>query len=838
MRYLVVTRGPQGAGKSTFLREQGLEAYCISPDALRLLYGAPVLTSSGELGIAQDQNARVWKMVFRLLEERMERGELLVVDATHPSSGHFATYQRLCARFGYALACMDFSTMPLERVLRQNAARDPIRRVGEAVIRKTHADCLDGGVPDGVHHIVWREDGAHGAELTAWLDQPVLDLSAYRRVHHIGDLQGCLTPLLAYLDGPLAPDEAYLFVGDLCDRGDENAEVVRWFLDHGLADNVLVHWGNHEEHLARWSRGLPAVSREFAAHTEPQLRAGGLVPEDLVPLIARLRECTAYTYGTERVFVCHAGLSTVPATLAGVSSRQYRKGTGFFSDPVGDQFSRHAPAGWTQVHGHRNHGHRPIRSASRCFNLEDGVEYGGNLRAVVLDAEGWHPVAVRNRTFRNFRHRLGDRIIPFKSELPSWLSAESPDVPTLSSEGLQELRAHPLVYEKQSAFAPHVSAFHFTRDAFFDRKWDALNVRARGLFVATQTRTIVARSYDKFFNVGERPETQHDALAESLVFPVTAYLKDNGYLGILGYDRTTDALFWSSKTTPDSEFAGWFREIGERTLGPSGCERVRRYLRDTHSSMVFEVIDPVRDPHIIAYEEAHLVLLDVVHRAERFETLAYDKLVRLGQSLGLRVKERAMSFSSWPALAGWMKAANHPDWTYRGRPVEGFVLVDDAGFHVKLKLDFYAFWKRMRSLKDRVRKTRGTQTPLARDVSDPRVRAFYDWLVLQPDAVLGEDIAAVRHAYLSGEMPEVQYVPPRETPVPSSLGRMLDSLVAKPEGYAIKPATADRVLAACLEDDEKMELLAACSARIRIVVAATPGPERDEVAERLVVDID
>ena len=42
------------------------------------------------------------------------------------------------------------------------------------------------------------------------------------------------------------------------------------------------------------------------------------------------------------------------------------------------------------------------------------------------------------------------------------------------------------------------------------------------------------RSYNKFFNLGERPETELDNLANTLSFPVEIRTKENGYLSILG----------------------------------------------------------------------------------------------------------------------------------------------------------------------------------------------------------------------------------------------------------------------------------------------------------------
>jgi hypothetical protein len=122
-----------------------------------------------------------------------------------------------------------------------------------------------------------RQDGSRQAH-------DLRDLSDYRAVVHVGDLQGCRT----VLDRPgfplangLRDDVFYVFAGDLVDRGIENGDVLRWWLDHAAGrSNVTLLWGNHEDHLHRWSRGMAPVSQEFAARTLPQLEAAGIRPEE------------------------------------------------------------------------------------------------------------------------------------------------------------------------------------------------------------------------------------------------------------------------------------------------------------------------------------------------------------------------------------------------------------------------------------------------------------------------------------------------------------------------------------------------------------------------------
>src|SRR3546814_7740635 len=66
-----------------------------------------------------------------------------------------------------------------------------------------------------------------------------------------------------------------------------------------------------------------------------------------------------------------------------------------------------------------------------------------------------------------------------------------------------------------------------------------LTTVARGLFIDNIDNTIVARSYEKFFNHGEKTETSDDALQSSLAFPVEGFDKANGFLCITGYSERT-----------------------------------------------------------------------------------------------------------------------------------------------------------------------------------------------------------------------------------------------------------------------------------------------------------
>jgi predicted kinase len=848
MRRLLITRGAPGAGKTTLAHQLGLAHHVLSADRLRELIASPELSPTGGWGLSQNHDRQVWSWLRELLDARMARGELIVVDATHPHPTDLTRYVELAHQHRYQLLCVDFSAVPLERCLASNTQRPEPFVVPEAAVRRIHAACLEHAPPADLPRIDWQADGTHVEAVRAFLSVPVRDLSAYDRVLHIGDLQGCASVLTGrggWLEHGLRDDTFYVFVGDFCDRGPDNAGVLRALEGWLPRDNVAALWGNHEDHLHRMSRGLVVHDPEFTGFTQPQLVEAGFDAARLDALLDRLVQAFPYRWRGQHVLVTHAGLPTVPARLVDVSARQLAHGPGHYNDPVDARFARAAPradsgAPWVQVHGHRNPDLLPVGASTTSFNLEGHVEHGGHLRGLLLDEHGWTPLERRNLDFVPLQQRLAERRSLDLTPVPAW--AREPVTSTqIPVDELAAAIDHPLVKVREQRDHPSVVSVNFTRDAFLSATWDEVTLRARGLFIDIETCEIVARSYDKFFNVGERPETRLDALVKRLQWPVKVYVKENGYLGILGYDRRRDALLWASKSSLDSEFATWFQTIVSGQLGPAGLERVLRTLRDTHSSMVFEVIEPRQDPHLIAYDRPHAVLLDVIRRAPHYESLPYDQLVSLARRLKLTPKRFATLLPDAKALRGFVQATSGPDYTWSGAPIEGFVLEDAAGYQTKLKLDFYQFWKRMRSLKDRIRQVRGTARPLQRDVAEPRVHAFYIWCLDQPDEVLAQDIITLREAFLAddGTRPASPVAPEPPAPDTSGYERALAWVQANlAEGGRIKPTTATQLLQRAAAQDACLAVLQASGLAMTLVSAAPPGDARTEVGLRLELGLD
>ena len=231
----------------------------------------------------------------------------------------------------------------------------------------------------------------------------------------------------------------------------------------------------------------------------------------------------------------------------------------------------------------------------------------------------------------------------------------------------------------------------------------------------------------------------------NLKFPVTAYHKYNGFLGIAGYDSEQDKLFLASKSTETSWFAQWFKEILERKVDP---EKLKEYLASSNTSLVFEVIDPIRDPHIIEYPKQNIILLDSIERSLEYNKDSFDHLLHVGESFLLPVKERVAILKNWQDFYNFHEESMKEDFTLSGNPVEGFVYEDSAGFMVKSKLSYYKKWKTLRYYKEKLVNQRD-QTPIATGgLLDNEMTEFFFWMKKKPKEELSEkDIISLRREW-------------------------------------------------------------------------------------------
>ena len=311
MRSLVITRGAPGCGKSTFIKQHHLEQYTLSPDIIRTMCSSLELQPTGDFKISQNQNNEkvVWGILFKILEHRMDRGEFTVIDATCSKTADINKYKKLAQQYKYRIYMLDFTDIPLETCLAQNKMRPDYKQVPTEAIKKIYARFETQQIPSGVNLI--KRD-----ELDTLLEQPI-DLSSYSKIVFIGDVHGCYDTLMQYPDfkESLKDDVEYIFLGDLIDRGDQNAEVLEFIASIKDKPNVCLLEGNHDKNLQYYGTDTPAKSKEFEQVTRKELIKKEFSKKTAREIYRKVRQFSHFTYNGLEILACHGGIPTLTTNL-------------------------------------------------------------------------------------------------------------------------------------------------------------------------------------------------------------------------------------------------------------------------------------------------------------------------------------------------------------------------------------------------------------------------------------------------------------------------------------------------------------------------------------------
>lgn len=701
MRVLLLLRGAPGCGKSTFIDNNGLRPFSLSADEIRLQCQSSQQNIYGSEEVSMNNEKDTWSILFKLLEIRMKHGEFTVIDATNSKTSEMNKYKEMADTYRYRMYCIDFTDLPIEECKRRNAGRIPLKQVPEDCIDKMYSRFRTQKIPSGIKVLKPEQLDE------IWMKK--FNMSNYEKIIHIGDVHGCYTALMEYFKNGFNDNYFYIFVGDIIDRGIENVEAVKFFIEAVKRKNVLVLEGNHERWLWIYAHDGIGQSKEFELFTKKQLEQSDIDKKEIRAFYRKLGQLAWYQYNDKEVVVTHGGIATLPENFTKLSTHQIIHGVGNYNDfeTIAETWMKTTPDNAYQIHGHRNTKHCETQIKDRVFNLEGKVEFGENLRIVELDKEGFHVVEIKNTVFKP----------------PVQVEQEKQLVTSDISDVVLNLRSNRFIQEKQFG---NISSFNFTREAFYDSVWNKQTIVARGLYINTNTMKVVARGYPKFFNINERPETKFDMLQHKLQFPITCYVKENGFLGLVSYNEETDDLFITTKSNPDGDYAVWLKEMVYNKISAENIEKLKTICREQNVTFVFECVDMIHDPHIIEYPESELFLLSIIRNEINFTQYNYEDVINIGNDLGIKVKEKAAEIANWSDFYDWYNEVLENDYEYNGRIIEGFVIEDSAGFMTKLKLTYYHFWKFMRGLahetlrRGYTQKTSALTTPLAND--------FYGWL--------------------------------------------------------------------------------------------------------------
>ncbi len=132
---LVLLVGPAGAGKSTFARAHFRGSQVVSSDAMREM----LTDDAGDQGAS----AEAFQVLSIIVNGRLRRRLLTVVDATNLRAANRKRYHRLAARYGIPTVAIAFDLSPAtyrsrnsgrsDRVVPEFVVTDHVQRMTEAL---------------------------------------------------------------------------------------------------------------------------------------------------------------------------------------------------------------------------------------------------------------------------------------------------------------------------------------------------------------------------------------------------------------------------------------------------------------------------------------------------------------------------------------------------------------------------------------------------------------------------------------------------------------------------------------------------------------------------------
>ena len=679
MRTLLLLRGIQASGKSTWIKENNLEPYTLSADNIRLNIANPVLLEDGSYEISQKYNKVTWEPLYKYLEMRMQNGDFTIIDATHSDLKLLNKYKDLANTYKYTMYCLEFD-VPLEEALRRNRERDSYKYVPERVIERTYETIKKNEkLPSALKKIETIDE---------IINFYTADVNQYEKVVIIGDIHSCAEPLKEVLKD-FNEETLYIFVGDYFDRGIQPVETFNIILDLLEKPNVILIEGNHEEKsMKKFIYDEEKYTKSFEETTLlPLLKEYDVdyVRASLKKIYKKLRQCFAFEFRGKKFLCTHGGLPLVPK-LTLVSAKEMIHGVGKYETEIGEIYSENYKKGlcqgFIQVHGHRG-----VNDGQFSYCLEDRVEFGGELKVLTINNEG----KIKKTGIKNSVYNKG-------LKLPMSGAVEKVEFNT-TNELINEMIRHQFITVKECEH--NLISLNFNREAFNKKKWNDLTIKARGLFVDKDSGEVKIRSYNKFFNFGER-HVNLGYLKKYATYPIRAFKKYNGFLGLASVVNGEVVL--TSKSVTSGKYKDIFQDIWNK-VESEVRELLKQTMIENNCTAVFEVVSPEYDPHIIKYDKEHLYLLDFIENKLDLDTHNIDlefsenlmKKVEFSSDL-LTKKEELTRLENYDELYNFLAEKEKSLEEF-----EGYVLCDNSGFMFKFKLPYYNLWKTRRAWLERYR---------------------------------------------------------------------------------------------------------------------------------------
>ncbi|MDE7098519.1 MAG: polynucleotide kinase-phosphatase [Ruminococcus sp.] len=413
---LVALIGGTSSGKSTFAKKHFLSTEILSSDFFR------GIVSDDENN--QNISGQAFDLLFYAANKRLDNMKLTVIDATNVQQS--ARKQVLeVAREQNVHAVAIVLNMPESLMQERNKARSD-RNLPERVISQHCRDVkrsIKGLKREGFRfvYVINSPEQLENVEIIRtkmWNNMT----DEHSPLDIIGDIHGCCDELemllenLGYIKescGYIHPDgRKAAFLGDFCDRGNRNADVLRIAMDMVKSGNAIAVPGNHDVKLLKYLRGKPVSTTHGMDKTIAEIEAkGDEFKSEVAKFIDGLISHYVLDYG--KIVIAHAGIKQEYIGRGSTRVREFC----LYGETTGekDEYGLPVRLDWTADYRGRAtvvYGHiagKEVRQLNKTFCIDTGCVFGGKLTAfrypekeiVSVDAlqQYYEPVKPLEQTF-------------------------------------------------------------------------------------------------------------------------------------------------------------------------------------------------------------------------------------------------------------------------------------------------------------------------------------------------------------------------------------------------------------------------------------------------------
>lgn len=390
---LVAFVGASGSGKSTLARRHFLPTEVLSSDFFR------GLVSDDENDQACTHDA--FDALYYLLEKRLARGRLTVVDATNVRAEDRKRLIEQARKYHCFAAAIVVNTP--EKVCQERNRGRSDRNFGPHVIRRQMTEMKRGlkGLEREGFRYVHILDGSEEIEIKRiplWNNKK----DEKGPFDIFGDLHGCADELRALLEqtgwerfalpdhDATWGDECWrhpagrraIFLGDLVDRGPHVLDTVRIVRNMVTAGTAFCVAGNHDVKFVRWLRGNQVqvrhgLERSIAEVNEMPAEERNRIASFLDGLVSH------YVLDGGKLVVAHAGLREEMHGRGSGAVREFC----LYGETTGetDEFGLPLRYNWASEYRGKAmvvYGHTPVPNAeflNNTVNIDTGAVFGGKL---------------------------------------------------------------------------------------------------------------------------------------------------------------------------------------------------------------------------------------------------------------------------------------------------------------------------------------------------------------------------------------------------------------------------------------------------------------------------